>query len=37
VNSFWLGTVIFGVWLVCVIVFLKKANELQPADEPPLD
>jgi len=36
-NSFWLGTVIFGVWLVCVIVFLKKANELQPADEPPLD
>jgi hypothetical protein len=36
-NSFWLGTAIFGVWLVCVIVFLKKANELQPADEPPLD
>jgi hypothetical protein len=36
-NSFWLGTAIFGVWLVCVIVFLMKANERESADEPPLD
>jgi hypothetical protein len=36
-NSFWLGTAIFVVWLVCVILFLKKANELQPSDEPALD
>jgi hypothetical protein len=28
--------VIFGVWLVCLIVCLKKANEGQPADEAPL-
>jgi hypothetical protein len=28
--------VIFGFWLSCVIVFLKKANEEQPADETPL-
>jgi len=35
--SFWTGTVIFGVWLMCVITFLKKATELQPADEAPLD
>jgi hypothetical protein len=34
--AFWEGTVIFGFWLVCLIVFLKKANELQPADEAPL-
>ncbi|MGB3352923.1 MAG: hypothetical protein WBB00_09115 [Mycobacterium sp.] len=34
--SFWTGTVIFGFWLSCVIVFLKKANEEQPADETPL-
>ncbi|KWX68144.1 hypothetical protein [Mycobacterium sp. NAZ190054] len=34
--SFWMGTVIFGVWLSCVIYFLKRANELQPADEAPL-
>ena len=32
--SFWMGTVIFGIWLMCVIIFLKKATELQPADEP---
>ena len=24
--AFWLGVVVFGFWLVCVIVFLKKAN-----------
>lgn len=35
--SFWLGVVIFGIWLSCVIVFLKKATERQPVDEPPLD
>ena len=35
--SFWMGTVVFGIWLMCVITFLKKATELQPADEPPLD
>jgi uncharacterized membrane protein (DUF441 family) len=35
--SFWLGTVVFGVWLSCVITFLKKANEIQPTDEPALD
>jgi uncharacterized membrane protein (DUF441 family) len=34
--SFWMGALIFGFWLSCVIVFLKKANELQPADEAPL-
>jgi hypothetical protein len=34
--SFWMGTVIFGVWLSCVIVFLKKATESQPVDEAPL-
>ncbi|MGH3637699.1 MAG: hypothetical protein ACRDUX_01580 [Mycobacterium sp.] len=35
--SFWMGTVVFGIWLSCVIMFLKKANELQPTDEPALD
>ena len=35
--SFWMGTVVFGIWLMCVITFLKKATELQPVDEPPLD
>jgi hypothetical protein len=35
--SFWLGVVIFGIWLSCVIAFLKKATERQPVDEPPLD
>lgn len=35
--SFWMGVVVFGCWLSCVIVFLMKATELQPADEPPLD
>lgn len=35
--SFWTGTVIFGFWLSCVIYFLKKANERQSPDEPPLD
>ena len=35
--SFWMGTVIFGFWLSCVIVFLMKANERQPVDEAPLD
>ncbi|CAA0130847.1 Uncharacterised protein [Mycolicibacterium vanbaalenii] len=34
--SFWTGTVIFGFWLSCVIFFLKKANEEQPADQAPL-
>jgi hypothetical protein len=34
--SFYMGTVVFGIWLSCVIVFLKKATELQPADEAPL-
>ena len=34
--SFWTGTAIFGFWLSCVIFFLKKANELQPADQAPL-
>jgi hypothetical protein len=35
--AFWEGTVIFGVWISCLIVLLKKANELQPADDAPLD
>jgi hypothetical protein len=35
--SFWMGTVVFGVWLSCVIMFLKKATELEPVDSPPLD
>ncbi len=34
--SFWMGTVIFGFWLSCVIYFLKRANEEQPAGETPL-
>ncbi|MGB8402972.1 MAG: hypothetical protein WCE30_02730 [Mycobacterium sp.] len=34
--SFWMGTVVFGFWLVCVIVFLKKATEMQRDDEPAL-
>lgn len=33
--SFWTGTVIFGFWLSCLIVLLKKANDEQPADEAP--
>jgi hypothetical protein len=32
-----MGTVVLGVWLSCVITFLKKAGELQPTDEPALD
>jgi uncharacterized membrane protein (DUF441 family) len=35
--AFWLGVVVFGFWLSCVIVFLMKATEHQPVDEPPLD
>lgn len=35
--SFWMGAVVFGCWLMCVIAFLKKATERQPLDEPPLD
>jgi hypothetical protein len=35
--SFWMGTVVFGIWLMCVIVFLKKASELEPVDAPALD
>lgn len=35
--AFWMGTVIFGFWLMCVIVFLKKATECQSIDEAPLD
>ena len=34
--AFWEGTVIFGIWISCLIVLLKKANELQPTDEAPL-
>ncbi len=34
--SFWVGTAVFCFWLLCMIVFLKKANALQPADEAPL-
>ncbi|MCW2732423.1 MAG: hypothetical protein JWR13_3239 [Mycobacterium sp.] len=34
--SFYMGTVVFGIWLCCVITFLKKATELQPSDEAPL-
>lgn len=35
--SFWMGVVVFGVWLMCLIAFLKKATALEPADEPSLD
>jgi uncharacterized membrane protein (DUF441 family) len=35
--AFWMGVVVFGFWLSCVIVFLMKATERQPADEPALD
>jgi hypothetical protein len=31
--SFWLGTAIFGVWEVCLIVLLKTAVERQPVGE----
>ena len=31
--SFYLGTLLFVVWLVCVIVYLKKAIKNQPLDE----
>ncbi|MBH0776359.1 hypothetical protein [Nocardia bovistercoris] len=31
--SFWMGTVVFGTWLMCVITFLRRATALQPADE----
>jgi hypothetical protein len=34
--AFWEGTVIFGIWISCLIVLLKKANEIQPIDEAPL-
>lgn len=34
--AFWMGTLIFGFWLGCVIVFLKKATELQSPVEAPL-
>ncbi|MFI5720662.1 hypothetical protein [Nocardia sp. NPDC051750] len=34
--SFWMGTVVFGFWLMCVITFLRRAGQLQPAGEPPL-
>lgn len=34
--SFWMGTVIFGFWLSCVIYFLKRANECRSADEVPV-
>lgn len=34
--SFWMGTVVFGFWLMCVITFLRKAGQMQPADEAPL-
>ncbi|WP_237568897.1 hypothetical protein [Mycolicibacterium lacusdiani] len=34
--SFWMGTVVFGIWLSCVIMFLKKATERQPHDEAPV-
>ena len=32
--AFWMGVVVFGFWLSCVIVYLMKATERQPADEP---
>jgi len=35
--SFWMGTAVFGIWLSCVIMFLKKATELEPVDSPGLD
>ncbi|MEZ0363473.1 hypothetical protein ACAG26_07185 [Mycobacterium sp. pUA109] len=35
--SFWMGTVVFGCWLMCVIAFLKKATERQPLHEAPLE
>jgi hypothetical protein len=35
--SFWMGTVVFGIWLSCVIMFLKKATELEPVDSPALN
>lgn len=35
--AFWMGTAIFAFWLMCLITFLKKANEREPADAAPLD
>ncbi len=34
--AFWMGTVVFGIWLMAVITFLKKATSLERPDEPPL-
>jgi hypothetical protein len=34
--SFWMGTIVFGIWLSCVIMFLKRATERQLDDEAPL-
>jgi len=31
--SFYLGTLLFIVWLVCLIVYLKKAINSQPLEE----
>lgn len=31
--AFWMGTAIFGIWEVCLIVMLKKAVEKQPVGE----
>ncbi|RDI45044.1 hypothetical protein [Nocardia mexicana] len=35
--AFWLAVVVFAVWLGCLIVLLKIATALEPADAPPLD
>jgi len=35
--AFWMGTVVFGVWLLCVITFVKKATEGEAVDSPALD
>lgn len=34
--SFWLGTVIFGVYEACIIILVRKAIQRQRAGEPPL-
>lgn len=35
--AFWWAVVVFGTWLVCLIVLLKRAAETEPVDAPPLD
>ncbi|WP_179466724.1 hypothetical protein [Mycolicibacterium vinylchloridicum] len=35
--AFWWAVVVFSVWLVALIILLRKAADAEPADEPALD